>query len=200
MLGIITYKYIWPSSLHMLGYSRTMESDQILRARAYLLIPFMIFFGTIALLQLVKKEKIDIINAHWIIPNGLMALIVSKLTGVKYTVTIPGTDAYLAYRYKIIGWVAKIIVISCAGLFSNSLFNLKRILRLGVNPKIRAVVSYPVDINKFRPSARGLEEIRKRHGLKKSDIVVLAVGRMVYKKGYDYLIKALKPLKTSFLP
>ena len=54
---IVTYKYIWPDSLHMLGYSQTMEADIKLRTRAYLLLPFMLLFGTIALYKTVKKKR-----------------------------------------------------------------------------------------------------------------------------------------------
>lgn len=192
---VFTYKYIWPERLHLLGYSRTMEADQVLRARAFILIPFMLLFGTIKLLGVVRKNKIDIINAHWIVPNGLMALIVSKLTKVPYVITLPGTDAYLAYRYKIIRIVAKVIAKGASGIFSNSSFHLNRILNLGISPKFKDIISYPTDIKKFKPKKTGLEMIRKRHNIHRDAIVLLAVGRMVYKKGFDLLIKALKPLK-----
>lgn len=195
LFKIITYKYIWPEKLHMLGYSRTMEADVALRKRAYLLIPFMIIFGAIALIRVIKREKIDIINAHWIIPNGLIAMFASIFTGVPYVITIPGTDAYLATRYKLIGLVAKFAANNSSAIFSNSSRNLKKILRLGVNSKINAVISYPVDISKFKPIKTGLEYIRERHGLESDDLVVLAVGRLVYKKGYDYLIQSIKLLK-----
>jgi len=104
---ICTYKYIWPDRFHILGYSRAMEADLVLRKHTYVLLPFMLLFGTLKLYQVVKQEKVDLINVHWILPNGLMALVVSKLTGVPYVVTLPGTDAYLAYRYKPFGIVAK---------------------------------------------------------------------------------------------
>lgn len=52
---IVTYKYIWPESLHMLGYSKTMEADIGLKKRSYLLLPLMLFFGTIALYKTIKS-------------------------------------------------------------------------------------------------------------------------------------------------
>lgn len=191
---IITYKYIWPDRLHMLGYSKTMEADVQLRKRAYFLIPFMVLFSVITLFRTVKKQKIEIINAHWLLPNGFIAMIVSILTGVPYIITVPGTDAYLATKYKLIGWVAKLTAERASAIFSNSRVNLNKILSLGVNPKIKAIISYPVDISKFKPTKTKLEFIRRRHNLRKGDLVVLAVGRLVYKKGYDYLIRAIKPL------
>lgn len=198
LFKIVTYKYIWPSGFHLLGYSRTMEADVALRKRAYLLLPFMLIFGTITLLRAVRREKVDIINVHWILPNGLMALVVSKITKVPFVVTIPGTDAYLAYRYKLFGWIAKFIAKNTSGIISNSSLHLKRILNLGIDNKPTAVISYPTDVSLFRPITTGLERYRAKHNLTKSNFVVLAIGRLVYKKGFDYLIKAVAGLAKRY--
>lgn len=195
---VVLYKYIWPDSLHLLGYSRTMEADVELRKRAYLLVPFLIFFGIIALFRTVKKEKIDIINAHWIIPNGVIAFLVSKLTGVPYTVTLPGTDVYLALRYPLFGFVARFVANQSAGIFSNSSFNLQRFLKLGVKPKVQAVISYPTDVSRFVPLKSGLESLRRKLGLNKKNLVILAIGRMVYKKGFNYLIDAMPKVLEKY--
>jgi len=195
---IVTYKYIWPDSLHILGYSRAMEADVSLRKNSYFLVPFLVLFGTLALLRTIKKEKIDIINVHWILPNGLVAAIASRWTNVPFVVTLPGTDAYLAYRYKIFGLVAKWIAQSSSGIVSNSSWHLNRILDLGVTGKKTAIFRYPTDVSKFRPLTVGLKKIRKRHDLQEGNLVILAVGRLVYKKGFNYLIKAISELTQKY--
>lgn len=195
---IVAYKYIWPDKLHILGYSKTMEADVSLKKRAFFLLPFLSFFGTLALLKTVRKEKIDLINVHWILPNGLMALIVSKITGTPYVVTLPGTDAYLAHRFKIFGWVAKVIGQNAQGIVSNSSWHLTRVLNLGVKGKKTDIISYPTDVSIFRPKEKGLGKYRKKHGLTKDNLVILAVGRLVYKKGFSYLIKAMPKVIKSY--
>ena len=195
---VVIYKYIWPNNLHILGYSQTMEKDIALRKRAYLLLPFLVLFGTIALFKVVKREKVQIINAHWILPNGLIAAIVSRLTGVPFVVTLPGTDAYLAYRYKLFGFMAKWIAQKSSGIISNSSWHLKRILKLGVSDKMTDIISYPTDVSKIRPLKIGLKEYRKRHGFNKNDLVILAIGRLVYKKGFDYLIQAMPEVLDKY--
>lgn len=195
---IYTYKYMWPTSFHLLGYSRSMTKDIFLKKINFILLPAMIFWGSLALLKVVKREKVDIINVHWILPNGLIAWIIFKITGVPYVVTLPGTDAYIAFRYKILGFVAKIIARDASGIFSNSHVHLKRILDLGIKPRVKGVIIYPADISIFKPSQSGLSLIRKRHGLKKSDLVILSVGRLVYKKGFEYLIRAMSSVVNKY--
>lgn len=191
LFKIVLYKYIWPNSLHSLGYSQTMEEDIKLRKRAYLLLPFMLFFSLIVLLKTLKEDKVDLISVHWILPNGLVAYLASKLTGIPYVVTLPGTDVYLAGRFKIFGLIAKMIAQNAVGITSNSSFLLKRILDLGISEKPTMVVSYPADVSQFKPLNNKIAEYRNKLGFSKDEIVILAVGRLVYKKGFEYLIKAL---------
>ncbi len=185
------YKYIFPERLHLLGYSRTMEADIKIKKIAYILLPFMLIFGFLATLSAVRKQKSDLISVHWIIPNGLIALAVSKLTGVPYTITLPGTDTYLAGKYKFIGYLARFIARNSKGMYSNSSWHLNKIIKLGSSPEITEVITYPVDTKRFKPIKTGLDKYKNLYKIKKNDIVILAVGRLVYKKGFDYLIKAI---------
>src|SRR3989344_9636837 len=141
---IVTYKYIWPTNFHLLGYSRSMEADINIRKVNYLLLPLLLFFGFFSLLNVVRTQKVDLISVHWILPSGLIALFVSKLTGVPFTVTLPGTDAYLAYKNRLFGLIAKIIAKNSSALFSNSSWHLDRITKLGVRVPIEEVITYPV--------------------------------------------------------
>jgi len=195
---IYTYKYIWPDSFHVLGYSRSMQADISLKKKTYFLLPFLIFFGIIKLLAVVKKEKIELINTHWILPNGLIAVIVSKITKVPYVITLPGTDAYLAYRYKLFGKVAKWIANNSSGITSNSSWHLKRILNLGANCQLTKVISYPVDVSRFKPAKTGLVKLRKKFSLAPTDLIILAIGRLVYKKGFSYLVKAMVSVTKKY--
>lgn len=195
---IVTYKYIWPNFLHVLGYSRAMQSDVRLRKLNYLLLPFFLFFGFLTLMRVVKEEKIDAISVHWILPSGVIALLVSKLTRIPYTVTLPGTDAYLAYKNKFFGYIAKIIAVNSSALISNSRWHLNRILNLGVELPIEEVITYPVDTTKFYPTSKKTKELKQHLNILNNQPVLLAVGRLVYKKGFDYLIEAMPEIIRKF--
>lgn len=188
---IVLYKYIWPDSLHLLGYSRAMNADVSLKVVNFILLPFMLLFGTICLIRTIKKEKIDIVNVHWILPNGVMAFAAAIITGTPYVITLPGTDAFLAYKNRAFGLVAKIVAMGSSGLVSNSSWHLKRILALNVREKPTEIISYPTDVSAYKPDGKKANKLRKRLKLTKDNLVIMAIGRLVYKKGFSYLISAM---------
>jgi len=195
---IIKYKYIWPDKLHLLGYSRSMKADVSLKFANYIFLPFLIFFGTISLLKTIKDESIDIINVHWILPNGLIAYFASKLSNVPYVITLPGTDVYLARKNKIFSFITKMIANSSSGILSNSHLILKRILNMGLVNKPNDVIPYPVNVFALKPKKGSALTLRNELGIKNECVVIMAIGRLVYKKGFYYLIKAMPQVIKYF--
>jgi glycosyltransferase involved in cell wall biosynthesis len=61
---------------------------------------------------------------------------------------------------------------------------------LGADPARFDLIAYGVDPQAIRPDARGTADVRVRLGIPESAVVFLAVGRMVYKKGFDRLLRA----------
>ncbi|MBI3380345.1 glycosyltransferase family 4 protein [Candidatus Gottesmanbacteria bacterium] len=119
-LNICTFRYIWPERLHLLGYGRTLTNDQQLKLFTYFLAPFYFLFGFLALLSIVKKEKIEVMNAHWLLPNGFIASIVSKITGIPLVITLPGSDVYLVGKNAITRKMAAFAVSQSKAIVTNS--------------------------------------------------------------------------------
>ena len=195
---VITYKYVFPDFLHKLGYSETLSDDKKLKILSLFLSPLMLLFGTIALYRLVKKERIDLINAHWILPNGFMACVVSVLTGVLVVSTLPGSDVYLANKNILFKMMARFATRYSRAVTSNSpqllddlasIYSRDEAVALNLKKKFFPII-YGVDPHKFKPMRQNLEKIRRELKVRKNQRVVLGVGRLVAKKGFRYLIEA----------
>ena len=195
---LVLYKYAPFKSWHKLGYSETLTDDKTLKFTNLLLSPFMFTFGILALYKLVKKEKIDIINAHWILPNGFIACVVSRLTGVPVVSTLPGSDVYMADRNNLYRYMAKFASETSKAISSNSpqlLVDLAKICeKLGTKKGLIQKKSYPimygVDPKKFYPTTKNITSIRKKLKILGDNIIISSVGRLVSKKGYKYLVEA----------
>ena len=195
---LVLYRYVPFDSWHKLGYSETLTNDKTLKFTNLLLSPLMFIFGTIALYKLVKKEKIDIVNAHWILPNGFIASVVSKLTEVPVVSTLPGSDVYMADRNNLYRYMAKFAAETSSAISSNSpqlLEDLAQICeKLGTKKGSIQKKSFPImygtDPKKLYPTTKNVLKIRKKLNIKKENLVISSVGRLVSKKGYKYLIEA----------
>lgn len=186
---VVSYKYIWPLQLHQLGYSRTLQGDNEMSSRIYLLSPFLYFFGLLKLIWLIKKENIELVSAHWMLPNGFIAAIAKIITGTKYTITIPGSDVYVSGKNPLFKFMAKVAVSGAGCVIADSSYYLEQLKALDIIPTKSRVIRYGVDINKFNIRTKDKDLLRKLE-LSIRDKIILGVGRFVEKKGFIYLLGA----------
>lgn len=190
-MRIKLYKYIIPDRFHVLGYSRTLAGDQKLKLFVYPLAPLMFLFSFIALLKTIYTYKIQIISAHWILPNGFIGAIVSKISGIPLVVSVPGSDVYLAKKNLVFKIMAKIATKQASYIVSNSLRYLDELGNIGIDRKKFKEIPYGVDINRYTYPPKDKLRLRERYGIKENEKIILAIGRLVEKKGFEYLIKAM---------
>ena len=193
-LKIRLYKYIIPDRLHTLGYSKTLVGDHSLKLRVFFLAPLMFIVAFFSLLQLVRREKIQIISAHWIIPNGFIAALVSKITGIPLVITIPGSDVYLAKKNFLFKSMTKLASSQARIIVSNSIRYLEELSDLKIDRKKFIEIPYGVDVNRYPDNNSHRDATRQQLRLSQSDQIILTIGRLVEKKGIAYLISSMKAI------
>lgn len=176
-LSVHRFRYVWPGRLHIMGHARSLENDERLRPLALVLLPPFLLLAALRLLTTVRRARCELIHAHWVLPNGAVAAVVSLLTGVPYVVSLHGSDIYLARRFRLFGLVAgwalrrAQAVTACSSELQDAARTLgareARLLPWGADPAV------------FRPRPRG-----------DGPPVVAALGRLVAKKGFDVLLEA----------
>jgi len=190
-LKVKLYRYIIPNRLHTLGYSRTLVGDQQLKTRVFFLAPFMFVSGFFSLLSLVYQKKIQIISAHWIVPNGFIGALVSKITGVPLVITVPGSDVYLGKKNLFFRWMTTFSLSQAKVIVSNSMHYLEELANMPIDKTKFVEIPYGINVRNFANFRNQRGVMRKQLKLPSSDFIILAVGRLVEKKGFAYLISAM---------
>jgi glycosyltransferase involved in cell wall biosynthesis len=146
--------------------------------------PFLVGALLLATWREVRREGAAVVNPHWIVPGGLVALTVRAVTGVPYVVTVHGADAY-TLRGGLGRMVKRLVLRRAAGVLPVS-GDIARALDLSGAPVLRM----GVDTAAIRASvgARVPE-----------DGLLLYIGRLVDKKGVDVLVEALARLDGARL-
>lgn len=133
--------------------------------------------------RLCRAGKIDLIHAHWIIPQGLIALLAVSASGrnIPVVVTSHGADLY-ALRSSPLNWLKKQVVRRAAAVTVVSDAMREPLLALADGPVKLHVESMGVDLaTRFSVDP----------AVQRSENDILFVGRLVEKKGLRHLIDAM---------
>jgi glycosyltransferase involved in cell wall biosynthesis len=153
----------------------------------FVLLPFFIAAQCSSLLLLVYKIKPNIIHAHWLIPQGFLAVLMKWIFGVPVIVTAHGADVF-SLRERIYIWLKKVIVNNADRIVTVS-NSLAKTLIEDTQPSIQPdVIPMGVDASIFSPHHRS-NSIRQKYGI--TGPFLLFVGRLTEKKGVQYLIDAM---------
>ena len=187
-----TYRYTWPDTAHRLGYMRTMRADLAMKGEAYLLGALLLTLGKAAVERWIARAQPDVLHAHWVLPNGYLAAGAARRRRIPLIVSIPGSDALVAGQNPLFKRLAR-QAFSAAGLITANSADLAEVAMrdLGADSNRFELIIYGVDPHALRPDAEAGAALRQRLGLADNSFVLLGVGRMVPKKGFDSIIQAM---------
>ena len=189
--GICVYRfrYFMPYSLEKLAYGAGIPANLKNSFLAKLQVPFFTLSEIIFVKKIIKKINPDIIHAHWAFPQGLAA----KMTGLNYIITIYGGEIFLANKYKLITVLDNIIKNSYKSFALTS--GLRDVMKeFGIKSEID-IIPLGVDTNVFKNNIHS-KNIKKIY-CPNNELMILSVGRLVEKKGMEYLISAFKKVKDE---
>ncbi|MFX1450626.1 MAG: glycosyltransferase family 4 protein [Promethearchaeota archaeon] len=161
------------------------------------------FFSTfIELYRLIKKFKIDLIHAHWVLPSGFISSLISYLFKKPLIITAHGRSIYfnpkLGKTVPKKGYVRilyKFVFNRMRKIIAVSKYVKEVILDLKINPSKVKIIYNGTDINQFNPSNEG-DEVKDKLKIK-DDFIILTVRKFFYRKGLQYLIKAISLIKKK---
>lgn len=192
-----TFAYAPHPSLAVWGYAESLKADVGLKQSALMAAPFAIPATMMALHHHIREFKPDVIHAHWVLPNGLPAWVMSLVSGIPLVVSMHGSDVAMAERNLVFRQITQRI-------FAHSRMNTacsgdlhQRALQLGATSEVTHVLPYGVAVDAFDPTSGNRAWIAERFGISTDAPLLVAVGRFVYKKGFHTLIESLVEIRKS---
>jgi len=189
------FKYIWPRKWHILGHARSLEGDAKLKPMAVILLPLFLCSAMLHLLRITRKQSSEIIHAHWLLPNGLVAAWVAGIRKIPFIVSLHGSDMFVAGKNILFQGAAKYILKRASGVSACSQELMDRAVKLGAGPNIK-LIPWGANPDQFFP-LENKEEARTQLGWKKDEKIIFSLGRMVGKKGFNHLIAAFAELSQA---
>lgn len=199
-LRVYRFPYFYPKKLQRLCYEGGILSNMKRSLLAKLQVPLLVLAETYHALKLCKKEKIDIVHSHWIIPSGLVGATCKKVFGTGHLLTLPA-DSFaldsLPFKKKIAGFIVRNsdqITVFSSHIRERLLSLLPPELKDEARKKL-SIMPMGVYTSLFQNKV-DFEELKRRYGIP-AKLVLLFVGRLVEKKGVSYLIKAMPQIVSQ---
>ena len=157
----------------------------------------LMFFGSLPLMRRLHKTfQFDIIDAHFVYPDGLAAVLLGKALNLPTVVSARGTDINLYPAYRFVRPQIRFALRRATGAIAvcKSLGEVMSTLA-GPGRDVREIGN-GVDTSRFCPVKQ--EEARKELGLPLNAHIVVAVGALIPRKGYHLLIPAFAQIAQQF--
>jgi len=154
----------------------------------------MLFFKSLAL---ALPHRFDAIHAGRALPEGLTAWLVARLTFHPLVIYAHGEELTTwgrGRKYQAMRFALR----HADHVIANSEFTRDELIKMDVNPA-RITLIYPgVDVACFRPGL-ACDDLRQSVGVGTEGKLILSVGRLSRRKGFDQVIKSLPALANAGL-
>lgn len=194
-LRVYRFPYFYPKRYQRLCYNGGILANIKRSLLARLQAPLLIFAEIYYALKICKKEKIDVVHSHWILPSGFVGAVCKKILGTRHILTLHGADLFALERLPLKKQKTGFIIRNCDQITVVSSHIKERLLALlpsdlkeEVERKL-SVIPMGVYTSLFQNKV-DIEELKAKYGIQ-AKLVLLYIGRLVEKKGVSYLIKAM---------
>ncbi|NCP17457.1 glycosyltransferase family 4 protein [Candidatus Kuenenbacteria bacterium] len=138
--------------------------------------------------QVVRKEKVELIWVGEVLPSGTAIYFLSKFLKLPYIVSCHGNDILQAEKFRRKKKLAEKILRGAKWVTVNSQYTGELVKSLGVSrDKIKVVHPGVTSINQEQSAFQSGGQA----GGRKSKKILLSIGRLVERKGFDKVIEAL---------
>jgi glycosyltransferase involved in cell wall biosynthesis len=184
------YRYAPHPALNVWGYAQSLLGDSMLKWQTLAAVPFALAGSVWGVSRVVRSQPhpFDLLHTHWVIPNGPPAALAASLYHLPLVVSLHGNDVYMAERHETIAAAAGFTFRRAAAVTACSSDLHRRGVRLGARPDSSRVIPYGINPKEFRPDPHAREQVWGELGLAPDELMVLGLGRLVYKKGFDVLL------------
>jgi glycosyltransferase involved in cell wall biosynthesis len=189
------YRYAPVPRLNVFGYAGAMKADVRLKGAAFLAAPLALASGWSAARRVARRHGATMMHGHWVVPGGAIAA--AAMPGLPLVVSLHGSDVYVAETLPPARAVARAVFRRAGVVTACSRDLADRAIALGAAADRVEVVPYGVDVRRFRPDPAGRAGRREAIGVRDTDCLVFAAGRLVRKKGFEYLVEAMSRLEPS---
>lgn len=146
--------------------------------------------------QVRKSFKFDIIDSHFVYPDGVGAFLLGRFFRKPVTITVRESSFQRMLKYPLQRQQIRFSLANATKVFTVSADLKRSVTDLGVPSRKVVVVPNGVDTMKFKPVDKNTA--RQELGLPLDRKIIISVGWLIERKGFHRLLYALPEIKKNF--
>lgn len=182
-IEIIRFRYMPIESMQTVCYQGGALINLRKRPLDKLKLPFLVLAEILSIRRLLRQRTFDLVNAHWILPQGFCATLASGRLPV--AITVHGGDVF-ALSGRLMSAFKRYVLHRADLVLVNS--GATRAAVTALTDNISLLQTIPVGISTERPDPGVVADMRQRLGGKP---LLLFLGRLIREKGIFDFIEAL---------
>ena len=194
-MKVYRFPYFWPAKYQRLVYDGGILPNIKRSHLAKIQVPLLVLSELYYTFKIIRKEKIDVIHSHWIIPSGLIGAVCKKFFGLRHVLTLHAAGLFALERLPFKRNIANFIINNSDEITVVSSYLKERLTNL-ISPDLRemlnnklSIIPMGVHVELFQNKV-DIEQLKSNYNIT-SGITLLFIGRLAEKKGIQYLIKAM---------
>ena len=191
---VYRFQYFFPG-LNRLAYGSGILPNLKRNPLLWIQVPFFMLAMIFKTFIVARRLRPDVIHAHWILPQGLVALIIGFILKIPVITTAHGADAF-GLNNRFLTLLKRMVIRHSHAWTSNTDITASSFSGANHDANYKKI-PMGVDVKKFAQGNPTSLRAKITNNIK----MVLFVGRLVQKKGVDSLLKAFSllpaPAKNS---
>jgi len=195
---VLRVRYVWPRRWAVVGHAGALEADVHLRWYAYPLGALYLVAGAVQLISHCRRHGLDVIFAQWIVPGGIIGAVASRLARVPLAIAVHGSDVFMVSKNRLAGLVGRLALTRARAVIPCSQDFADKVIAFGAPVASTTAIPYGVDTERFRPDRSARQWLEAELGISGERPVLVAMGRLVHKKGFAVLLAAMPALLSRY--
>jgi glycosyltransferase involved in cell wall biosynthesis len=192
-VSVERFRYSWPDRFQTVCYQGGALINLRKNRANFAKLPLLVLAEWAAIARRLARGRYDLLNSHWILPQGFTGVLAAKPFGVPHVITVHGGDVF-ALRHPLLMRTKSFALRHADAVTVNSTATGKSVEQIA--PGLANLKRIPMGVGERVPDTGRVDQLRRTYRRGDGPLIVF-LGRLVEEKGVADVIRTVSILVNT---